>query len=456
MLGLVGVAVVPLYVSITSSARQRAAEKVAQRLHALHWSALTSDDSLAESEAFALEYRRLGLTLVEYDLYEPGLHGYDDLRDALERVEDRARSSTLISIILAFLACFCLLQRMRREAVIDAQDMLAKQQAHETRNRYGVAISTISAYLDGEDVRADMESSLELLKEVEHTHATRLMCYKLLRGTYTSKFTVFDLARLRGRGAVVESPEVSCITDVTALEHILSNTLRNARKFSDGVITLSFKGVHNGQLVFTVKDQGCGIPAAIRDKIFDQDAMTGLRRGTGLGLPSSALFCKAVGGYIKIKSTDCTHTEIEFALRGKLVDHTPDLPRKGLLPINSNVVIVDDSTMNRKVIERSLSKVQPTWTFAHFPTVEAALPTLLSYDIVTMDENMQSRGGQRTGSDAITWLRGQGFKGLIVSSSGDAEIGKHHMAIGADIAWGKPIPRVDAIINDLQTYYALH
>jgi len=82
----------------------------------------------------------------------------------------------------------------------------------------------------------------------------------------------------------------------------------------------------DGLLVFTVADTGTGLPSHVADSVFQQEVATGDLRGTGLGLPSCALFCKVAGGYCRLKSTrphldDGTNgfTEFEFAVRGSVV-----------------------------------------------------------------------------------------------------------------------------------------
>ncbi|MEO1498904.1 MAG: ATP-binding protein, partial [Planctomycetota bacterium] len=119
--------------------------------------------------------------------------------------------------------------------------------------------------------------------------------------------------------------DVKC--DSYILSHVVSNLLSNARKYtSRGSIVLSFHGEVNGKLVFRVADTGRGLPKAIRDRLFRTEVTTGDNRGTGLGLPSCGLFCKAAGGYARLVNTclqdDGGHggfTIFEFAVEGSVV-----------------------------------------------------------------------------------------------------------------------------------------
>ena len=59
------------------------------------------------------------------------------------------------------------------------------------------------------------------------------------------------------------------------------------------------------QAVFAVKDNGLGIPADIKDKIFQPFFTTkDTGKGTGLGLSLSYDIVKAHGGELKVESTE--------------------------------------------------------------------------------------------------------------------------------------------------------
>mmetsp|Transcript_20061 Transcript_20061/g.25958 ORF Transcript_20061/g.25958 Transcript_20061/m.25958 type:complete len:134 (-) Transcript_20061:205-606(-) len=70
--------------------------------------------------------------------------------------------------------------------------------------------------------------------------------------------------------------------------------------------------------------------------------------------------------------------------------------------------------------------------------------------IVTIDQSLQSRGGVLTGTDLIKWLKDSlDFQGIMISSSGDAFIGKEHVSLGAHLAWGKPLPPKQKVQADI-------
>lgn len=106
-------------------------------------------------------------------------------------------------------------------------------------------------------------------------------------------------------------PEYSFInTDITLLNQVLKNLLANAFKFTNegGQVSLKIScDKINQNFIFTVKDNGIGIPKSHHDFIFDSfhqvDGGTSRKfGGTGLGLSISSKICKLLGGSISVNS----------------------------------------------------------------------------------------------------------------------------------------------------------
>jgi signal transduction histidine kinase len=89
---------------------------------------------------------------------------------------------------------------------------------------------------------------------------------------------------------------------------ILTNLLSNAMKFTPrgGAIELACSAA-GGQIAFTVRDTGCGIPEAELEAVFDSfyqvDGSTTRRHGgTGLGLTISRRLAEMMGGTLELDS----------------------------------------------------------------------------------------------------------------------------------------------------------
>lgn len=100
-----------------------------------------------------------------------------------------------------------------------------------------------------------------------------------------------------------ELPLIKADTEKTTW--VLNNFLTNAIKYSttESVIEISAKQ-HNGALIFSVKDNGPGIPREYRDRIFERyfQVPGAKEKGTGLGLAISKEFIEAEKGKIWVES----------------------------------------------------------------------------------------------------------------------------------------------------------
>jgi signal transduction histidine kinase len=88
---------------------------------------------------------------------------------------------------------------------------------------------------------------------------------------------------------------------------ILTNLLSNAMKFTPrgGAIELACSA-GDGQIAFTVRDTGCGIPEGELEAVFDSfyqvDGSTTRRHGgTGLGLTISRRLAEMMGGTLELE-----------------------------------------------------------------------------------------------------------------------------------------------------------
>lgn len=105
--------------------------------------------------------------------------------------------------------------------------------------------------------------------------------------------------------------EVSFVlyTDEEKLSTVISKLLYNAIKYSNhGTVSLGCK-VIDKEVVFTVKDQGVGIPKQLLDSIFDKfvqldDSIARKQEGIGLGLPIAIAYVKMLHGSISVESQE--------------------------------------------------------------------------------------------------------------------------------------------------------
>jgi len=105
-------------------------------------------------------------------------------------------------------------------------------------------------------------------------------------------------------------------TDPEKICQILLNLLNNAVKFSPngGEITLSIK-LYNDKVIFSVEDEGVGIPADKIDEIFEKyERIDKNIEGKGIGLFIAKHLVRTLGGKITAESKKDQGTKITFFL----------------------------------------------------------------------------------------------------------------------------------------------
>jgi signal transduction histidine kinase len=100
--------------------------------------------------------------------------------------------------------------------------------------------------------------------------------------------------------------ERELVGDERLLSHILTNLLSNATKYSNPGSRVFF-GVQpeEGQVVFTIRDQGIGIPATDQQWLFTafhRGSNVGDRPGSGLGLVLVKRCVELHGGQLQLES----------------------------------------------------------------------------------------------------------------------------------------------------------
>ncbi len=130
-------------------------------------------------------------------------------------------------------------------------------------------------------------------------------------------------------------------TDKNKLEHILSNLLINAIKFTDeGEVRLSIELQEENSLKFTVKDTGIGISEENKEIIFSEfkQIVTGNSKhfgGTGLGLAICKSYVELLGGKLMLDSKPGKGSKFYFELNNVVIDII-DISENEFLKLKSN------------------------------------------------------------------------------------------------------------------------
>jgi two-component system sensor histidine kinase/response regulator len=156
--------------------------------------------------------------------------------------------------------------------------------------------------------------------------------------------------------------------DVVRLRQVLLNLVGNAIKFTPrGEVIVRVDAASGGaepgkaHLRFVVRDTGIGIPREKQEAIFrpfEQEDTSTTRKygGTGLGLTIASRLVALMGGQITVESEPRRGAEfafdVWFAQQAHPIDAEVMQPRLHLRSLR--VLVVDDSTVNRHILEQWL------------------------------------------------------------------------------------------------------
>ena len=147
----------------------------------------------------------------------------------------------------------------------------------------------------------------------------------------------------------IEEKIVAC--DADKLERVMLNLLSNALKFTDkgGQIYINIF-CHEDYIKISVKDTGIGIPAEMKDEIFDRfrqvdSSLRRKREGSGIGLSLVKLLVEAHGGEISVQS--------ELGIGTEFIIKIPVTVMEGETTIFKEAADIENSHVERINIEFS-------------------------------------------------------------------------------------------------------
>jgi signal transduction histidine kinase/ActR/RegA family two-component response regulator len=226
------------------------------------------------------------------------------------------------------------------------------------------------------------------------------------------------MAQARGLAfAVRVAPaDVRIAADATRLRQIVLNLTGNALKFTQkGRIDVDIRVQpelpdqpdHTGpaRLILCVADTGCGIPADMQERVFENFSQTdeGARRGgTGLGLTISRQLARLMGGELTVSSAPGEGTRFTLEMPCRVLDraepHAPEptaeaaLAELAAVP-RMRVLVVDDFEPNRMVIATRLRKAGHHVAEAADGQDAVSAVAHQAFDLVLMDVGMPGMDG---------------------------------------------------------------
>ena len=247
-------------------------------------------------------------------------------------------------------------------------------------------------------------------------------------------------------------PDLLC-GDPNRLRQILMNLLSNAIKFTDdGEVVVRVTSVVTDEdsvmLRFDVKDTGIGIPAEVRNTIFDSFAQadgstTRKYGGTGLGLAIAGQLTELMAGEIGVESQVGFGSTFWFTVKlgqSKAIVKTPSC--KGISGLKA--LIVDDNATNREILRYQLK----SWDI-EMDVVEGASTALSKlrqavkddqpYDFALVDVQMPETDGFELAKMIKADNSIRDIHLLILSSVYQGDLAESWKSIGIDKYLTKPV-----------------
>ncbi|WP_442511172.1 response regulator [Novipirellula sp. SH528] len=157
------------------------------------------------------------------------------------------------------------------------------------------------------------------------------------------------------------------VGDPGRIRQIIVNFVGNAIKFTESgevVVDVNSDEVSDEHAVLhiSVRDTGIGIPAEKQQKVFEAfsqvDTSTTRRfGGTGLGLTISTKLIQMMGGRVWLESEPGVGTKFHFLIHLQVAaDQSPRRPADLARLQGTRVLVVDDNSTNRRILQEMLSQ----------------------------------------------------------------------------------------------------
>ena len=159
-------------------------------------------------------------------------------------------------------------------------------------------------------------------------------------------------------------------------------------------------------LIFTVADEGIGIPASDLERIFEPFTQSdaGMDRkygGTGLGLTITKSLVDILGGQLTVESEEgsgtCFTIQIPYELAAPLQSDFPEtLLANYKIPKHSKILVVEDNPMNQEMIRALFAELGSEILLASNGKESISMTKKFGPDIIFMDIHMPEMDGFET------------------------------------------------------------
>ena len=251
--------------------------------------------------------------------------------------------------------------------------------------------------------------------------------------------------------------------DQGKVRQVLINLIGNAVKFTQqGSVKMLVRKEEANLVTFEVTDTGPGIPAAMRELIFEpfqQGPQAGSVGGTGLGLAIAKKQVEVMGGHLHLESPPQGGARFSFtiplppALRA-LADHTREVE---CLAPGSRVraLVVDDIRENREILHQLLERVGCEVQVANNGPEAIAAAAANKFDVIFMDIRLPGISGLEAIKLVRQKLKEKAPKIIAISASAFEHEKALYLREGCDDFIAKPF-RTEQVFASLSNLLSVN